>query len=429
MSDVAIRVENLSKLYRRGLPSGHDRLSEVAVNLGRLVLSVPRRLLRQSGGNGTAPPEAAPLGDFWALQDVSFEVRRGEVIGIVGRNGAGKSTLLKILSRITEPTAGRFGLVGRVGSLLEVGTGFHPELTGRENVFLNGTILGMSRAEVRKQLDEIVAFAEVEDFLDTPVKRYSSGMQMRLGFAVAAHLQPEILLVDEVLAVGDAQFQKKCLGKMEAVATEGRTVLFVSHNAPAVVGLCDRALWLSEGRVRRTGPARAVLTEYAGNTTSCQDSRRWDDGDGPGNGQARLLSAAVAPVEGPGPITVRTAVRVGFEVRNGLEDILLNLSVLLNEAERGCVFNVGSPPARYPAGVIRGSFVIPGNFLNDGLYTVRLLMVRDTSVVVADMGEVLTFAVHDEEREGSWYGKWAGAVRPTFPWLMQLGPDDGRGAK
>jgi len=199
---------------------------------------------------------------FWALKDVSFDVKKGEVVGIIGRNGAGKSTLLKILSRITEPTAGRIELYGRVGSLLEVGTGFHPELTGRENVFLNGAILGMSRAEIRKQFDAIVAFAEVEQFLDTPVKRYSSGMYVRLAFAVSAHLNPEILIVDEVLAVGDAQFQKKCLGKMGEVAKGGRTVLFVSHNMPAVVALCSRVVLIREGQLTREGVSQDVVRDY-----------------------------------------------------------------------------------------------------------------------------------------------------------------------
>jgi lipopolysaccharide transport system ATP-binding protein len=201
--------------------------------------------------------------EFWALRDVNFEVQEGEVLGVIGRNGAGKSTLLKILSRITEPTAGRVSLRGRVASLLEVGTGFHPELSGRENVYLNGAILGMSRAEIRKKFDEIVAFAEVERFLDTPVKRYSSGMYVRLAFAVAAHLEPEILIVDEVLAVGDTDFQKKCLGKMDEVSRrEGRTVLFVSHNVGAIVDLCRSAVWLDQGFIREQGPARELITKY-----------------------------------------------------------------------------------------------------------------------------------------------------------------------
>ncbi|MEO2088901.1 MAG: polysaccharide ABC transporter ATP-binding protein [Gemmataceae bacterium] len=227
--------------------------------------------------------------EFWALKDVSFDVNEGEVVGIIGRNGAGKSTLLKVLSRITEPTAGRVTLNGRVASLLEVGTGFHPELTGRENVYLNGTILGMRRAEIARKFDEIVAFAEVEKFLDTPVKRYSSGMYVRLAFAVAAHLEPEILVVDEVLAVGDAAFQKKCLGKMNEVAKGGRTVLFVSHNIPIVQSLCDRGVLLSGGRVEAAGPISEVAPRYLSGHAATGEYHRPTD---PGRG-IRLMSAKV----------------------------------------------------------------------------------------------------------------------------------------
>ena len=239
--------------------------------------------------------------DLWALRDVSFEVKRGEVVGIIGRNGAGKSTLLKILSRITEPTAGSAKIHGRVGSLLEVGTGFHPELTGRENIYLNGAILGMRRAEIERKFDEIVAFAEIERFLDTPVKRYSSGMYVRLAFAVAAHLEPEILLVDEVLAVGDAQFQKKCLGKMGDVAKEGRTVLFVSHNMVAVQTLCQRAFWLDSGQLKAQGEVGTIVTTYlrAGLAEDDVTERVWPDiATAPGNETVRLHRISVRPEDG-----------------------------------------------------------------------------------------------------------------------------------
>lgn len=253
MSDIIIRAENLGKKYDLGAGSGNaaryrtlrDTLAEAASKLGQ-------RKTR------------AKAEEFWALRDVSFEIGRGEVVGIIGRNGAGKSTLLKILSRITEPTTGRVRVGGRVASLLEVGTGFHPELTGRENIFLNGAILGMSRLEIKAKFDEIVAFAEVERFLDTPVKRYSSGMYVRLAFAVAAHLEPEILVIDEVLAVGDAEFQKKCLGKMEEVSRGGRTVLFVSHQTGAVAGLCNRAMLLDQGQLVEIGSSRDVIARYLG---------------------------------------------------------------------------------------------------------------------------------------------------------------------
>ncbi len=248
MSDVAVRIENVSKRYRLG--QTHSR------SIRDLVDGVTQRL------TGRAPRPASEPADFWALRDVSLEIRQGDVVGIIGRNGAGKSTLLKILSRITQPTSGQITMRGRVASLLEVGTGFHPELTGRENVFLNGTILGMRRAEVRRQFDAIVDFAGVEKFIDTPVKRYSSGMNVRLGFAVAAHLQPEILIVDEVLAVGDAAFQKQCLGKMNDVSRSGRTILFVSHQMSAVADLCRRGIVLDKGQIDFDGPVDPAVDRY-----------------------------------------------------------------------------------------------------------------------------------------------------------------------
>ncbi len=256
MSDIAIRVENLSKRYRIGAKQeAYRTLREAMMS----AVSAPARQLRAFAGRSGA---AAGPQEFWALNDVSFEVKRGEVVGIIGRNGAGKSTLLKILSRITEPTSGSVDIYGRVGSLLEVGTGFHPELTGRENIYLNGAILGMKRDEIARQFDAIVEFAEIEKFVDTPVKHYSSGMYLRLAFAVAAHLEPEILLVDEVLAVGDAAFQKKCLGKMGAVAKEGRTVLFVSHDLGAIQSLCRRSLLLNGGEIMADGPTEQVVYNY-----------------------------------------------------------------------------------------------------------------------------------------------------------------------
>src|SRR2546421_302527 len=257
MSDVVIKAEGLGKKYVIGHQAENGRyvaLRDVLTHNVRSMWHKTKDLFR-----GDVPVQGDSREDIWALRDINFEIRQGEVVGIIGRNGSGKSTVLKVLSRITEPTEGRVGIRGRVSSLLEVGTGFHPELTGRENIFLNGAILGMTRAEIRRKFDEIVAFAETEKFLDTPVKRYSSGMYVRLAFAVAAHLEPEILLVDEVLAVGDADFQKKCLGKMEGVAREGRTVLFVSHNTVAIERLCSSALLLTDGRIGMSGDTQAVV--------------------------------------------------------------------------------------------------------------------------------------------------------------------------
>jgi lipopolysaccharide transport system ATP-binding protein len=258
MSDIAIHVESLSKQYRIG--KKQEKYKTLRDTLADAFVAPFRRAGNLLRGQATSAAELDET--IWALKDISFEVKRGEVVGIIGRNGAGKSTLLKILSRITEPTEGYADICGRVGSLLEVGTGFHQELTGRENVYLNGAILGMTRVEIERKFDEIVAFSEVEKFMDTPVKHYSSGMYLRLAFAVAAHLEPEILLVDEVLAVGDAAFQKKCLGKMGNVAQEGRTVLFVSHNMGAITQLCEWALWLDNGQLRLTGPSSDVVAAY-----------------------------------------------------------------------------------------------------------------------------------------------------------------------
>src|ERR1700675_4347580 len=251
--DVIIRVEGLGKKYRLGQKS-NERYTAL-----RDVLTEKTHSLFRRNRNGK---RSKPNKEIWALRDVSFEVKRGEVVGIIGRNGAGKSTLLKLLSRITEPSEGRIELVGRVASMLEVGTGFHPELTGRENIYLNGAILGMRRAEIKRRFDEIVAFAEVETFLDTPVKRFSSGMYVRLAFAVAAHLEPEILIVDEVLAVGDAEFQKKCLGKIREVASGGRTILFVSHNMQAVSVLCNRGMFFRAGRLEYDGTMKEAIEMY-----------------------------------------------------------------------------------------------------------------------------------------------------------------------
>ena len=271
MSDIAIKVENLGKSYR----IGHNApQAERYTALRDIISRNAHNLVRKTRDmfHGKAIVQGDEVEEFWALKDVNFEIKQGDCVGIIGRNGAGKSTLLKILSRITEPTTGRVTINGRAASLLEVGTGFHPELTGRENIFLNGAILGMGRKEIQRKFDEIVDFAEVERFLDTPVKRYSSGMYVRLAFAVAAHLEPDILVIDEVLAVGDSQFQKKCLGKMEDVASNGRTVLFVSHNLTAINALCNKGILISHGKLAKKGNIDEILSEYASDNIFTSES-------------------------------------------------------------------------------------------------------------------------------------------------------------
>jgi lipopolysaccharide transport system ATP-binding protein len=286
MTDLAIRVSNLSKLYRIGENDTHRTLRDVLANSVERPVRAARSWLKRENRSQTAE------NTIWALKDVSFDVKRGEAVGIIGRNGAGKSTLLKILSRITEPTEGRVEGYGRVGSLLEVGTGFHPELTGRENIYLNGAILGMTRSEINRKFDEIVAFSEIEKFLDTPVKRYSSGMYVRLAFAVAAHLEPEILIVDEVLAVGDAEFQKKCLGKMGNVAQGGRTVLFVSHNMDAIQQLCPRCILLEKGQLIAQGDSAGTIANYLSSHSYRTRPDGWIDVsrlERTGTGEARFV--------------------------------------------------------------------------------------------------------------------------------------------
>ncbi|MCX6935859.1 MAG: polysaccharide ABC transporter ATP-binding protein [Verrucomicrobia bacterium] len=327
MSDVIISVENLGKKYvlshqggdRGGYSRFSERLEEWIKKHFRTLAGVGRKKMEDREpplSSNSYLPSTPAREEFWALKDVSFEVKRGEVVGIIGRNGAGKSTLLKILSRITEPTEGRVTLRGRVASLLEVGTGFHPELTGRENIFLNGAILGMTKVEIKKKFDEIVAFAEVDRFLDTPVKRYSSGMYVRLAFAVAAHLEPEILVVDEVLAVGDAEFQKKCLGKMQDVATGGRTVLFVSHNMHAVRRLCSTGIFLQEGRLIEQGGIESIVRLYENSFRQLTKRNATED-------LFRSPQIVLRNVEIRHPTTQMPVARAGEPL-----EIILNLTVL-----------------------------------------------------------------------------------------------------
>lgn len=417
MSGVAVAVEGLGKEYRLG------RLKR-ARTVGEALAAGIRRLRPRLAG---AQSDGTSL---WALKDVSFEVGAGEALGLVGRNGAGKSTLLKILSRITEPTEGLVSLAGRVGSLLEVGTGFHPDLTGRENVFLNGAILGMRRAEIRSKFDSIVAFAEIDRFVDTPVKHYSTGMYMRLAFAVAAHLEPEILVVDEVLAVGDAAFQRKCLGKMGEVAREGRTVLFVSHNMTAVRSLCTRAIQLSEGRVERDGTAAEVVAAYLASVSQGRPEKIWPDVERqPGDERCRLR--AVRVVNGAGEATAHIGSDEAFGVQldywNDIEGGVLGSTVVLFAADGTCIFSSidnGNPAVHgrpRKRGLWRSTCQVPGQLLAEGEYLVSVLLwgagysvfVREDDVVrvhVSDTGGV----------RGDYFGASLGVLRPKLRWDTRL---------
>lgn len=296
MSDLVIKAESLGKKYLIGHQSDRGRYTALRDVLARNVRDYWRKAKALAHGEQIVQGDEQE--EIWALRDVSFEIRQGEVVGIIGRNGAGKSTLLKILSRITEPSMGRVTIRGRVASLLEVGTGFHPELTGRENIYLNGAILGMTRSEIRHKFDEIVAFAEVEKFLDTPVKRYSSGMYVRLAFAVAAHLEPEILVVDEVLAVGDAQFQKKCLGKMGEVANEGRTVLFVSHNMSSIKALCDFGILIETGKIKFFGDIDTTVNSYINSSLSYSEKKPYFETDIDPDLPIQILSISIINSDG-----------------------------------------------------------------------------------------------------------------------------------
>ena len=405
MNRSVIYGEGLGKSYRRGLQSDSGLRHSL------------ERFLRSPFSAFSRSPEEI----FWALKDVSLEVREGEVLGLIGRNGAGKTTLLKILSRITRPTSGWAEIHGRVGSLLEVGTGFHPELTGRENTFLSGAILGMGKSEIKRKFDEIVAFAELEQFIDTPVKHYSSGMYVRLAFAVAAHLEPEILFVDEVLAVGDAAFQKKCLGKMDTVSRQGRTILFVSHNMTALQRLCTRVVWLNGGKVTDAGGPRQVIDHYLQTNAVANLESLWeDDLTAPGNDRVRLRSVRVLPQPNSGePITVHTPLRIEFTYFNYVPDTTLNVSMILNNLEEVCVFVSASDFAPRPVGLIRHIVEIPGNFLNAGSYYINMLIVKDASTGILFQNNVVAFEVVEGEIVGNWYGRLPGAVRPQLKWLSE----------
>ena len=414
MSDIVIRAENLSKRYT--ISTAKHRNDTLADQLKDSLKSVFRRNDQPYLSERT----------FWALKDISFDVKQGEIVGIVGHNGAGKSTLLKVLSQITVPTNGRVQLYGRVGSLLEVGTGFHPELTGRENIYLNGAIIGMKKEEIRRRFDEIVEFAEVSKFLDVPVKRYSSGMYVRLGFAVAAHLEPEILLVDEVLAVGDAAFQKKCLDKIGSVAKGGQTVLFISHNMIAINSLCKRVIWVSGGEIVEDGPSSEVVTKYLAASLKGIDSSEevWDDvGEAPGNDMVRLHRVRVRHQDDrlSDPLTMQTPFQVEVEFWNLVADARLHITLHLYTAEGVIAFTTGCLNNRsMPAGLFRSVCYFPGDLLNSGLHRFVVLVVKDSSSLIYRHESGVPIDILDvKKREGACYGREPGVVQPVLKWATE----------
>ena len=423
MSLPAIRVSNLSKRYQLGITHAGTIREVIRRSVNRLFgrrVRDQRSEVRDQTSDPTSDLRPPTSDSFWALKDVSFDVQPGEVLGIIGANGAGKSTLLKILSRITAPTEGRVEINGRVASLLEVGTGFHPELTGRENVFLNGAILGMTKTEIRRKFDEIVAFAEVEKFVDTPVKRYSSGMYVRLAFAVAAHLDPEVLLLDEVLAVGDAEFQKKCLGKMGEVARGGRTVLFVSHNMVAVQSLCRRAALFRGGRLVADGKSTEVVKSYLAAFHGSDESRAWNSPDSaPGDHLARIKRIRILPAcpDDGNLITMQTAFQVETEYWTLLPGRVLHLTYHLVNDQGITVLTSGSGSRRHEAGLYKAVCSLPGGLLNSGGYSLKLLIVENESRVTYEREGIASFTVIDaQERDYAYMGREPGVVQPLLPW-------------
>ncbi len=409
MSDVVIRAEGLGKKY----VIGHEAAGERYTALRDVIARQARRFARSAAdmARGRALVVGETREEFWALRDVNFEIRRGEVVGIIGRNGAGKSTLLKVLSRITEPTEGRVTIEGRVASLLEVGTGFHPELTGRENIFLNGAILGMTRAEIRRKFDEIVDFAGVEKFIDTPVKRYSSGMKVRLGFSVAAHLEPEILIVDEVLAVGDAEFQKKCLGKMEDVSGQGRTVLFVSHNMGAMKGLCPRGVLLRDGLVTMDGEINEVVDYYlVGDNVEKASTYEADDVPVGGVYAASLLQDDVAKsvIDGAKPFTLRLFLNIQSK-----ETVNTSIKVIMTTGETA--IHTSDEFMDFKEGVYRQREChFPKKILRPGKYYIEVQTYKRKVKWYEHYKRILHFEVTPSGHLLTFNQDWKGLTCPDF---------------
>ena len=433
-SHTAITVENISKCYRLGMKESiHDSLGRTIIDCIKSPISNYRKYRSLYNFDDIHPDQDnLPPDILWALKGVSFEVKQGEVVGIIGVNGAGKSTLLKVLSKITAPTGGRVTIRGRISSLLEVGTGFHPELTGRENVYLNGTILGMRKREIDRKFDEIVDFSGIEKFIDTPVKRYSSGMKVRLAFAVAAHLEPEILLIDEVLAVGDARFQAKCMDKMKDVGQQGRTVLFVSHNMPAVTRLCPRTILLNGGRVQIDDSSHNVISVYMHAEKGVKGERIWSDDEAPGDEVVRLCSVRLRTKEGQVAEAVDISQPIGIEMEYDIlqpgYEFLVYYHIVNEEGVEAFTPLDNDPKWRRqtrPVGHYVSIAWIPGDLLSEGMYFIgpgiRTLVPESRRFRVDDA--IAMQVVDNMDGQGArvdYTGNLAGVVRPLLKWETQF---------
>lgn len=430
MNDIAIVASGLGKRFRIG--GKQKGGTDFRQALTDAVMAPFRRF-----GRLWHRESASPEDSFWALKDVSFEIRTGEIVGIIGLNGAGKSTLLKVLSRVTSPTLGRAEIHGKMGSLLEVGTGFHPELTGRENIYLNASILGMRRQEVSRKLDQIVDFAAIDKFLDTPVKHYSSGMYVRLAFAVAAHVDADILLLDEVLAVGDTSFQNKCLGRMGDMARSGRTVVLVSHNLPSIANLCQRALFMKDGRIHADGPSSCVVEQYLSSVRTIGGEIVWPTPElAPGTDLVRLHAVRIMQegIDGPtADVDISKDIHVQLTYWNLREGAMLYPAIWLKDHVG--TFVLASANLRsmsltedpwagqaHPRGLFKSVCILPANFLNEGLYSICAILGVDVTNTQVLKDYLLSFRVHDsggmrKEYMGSWIGP---VVRPRLAWNTEL---------
>ncbi len=413
MSKTAIIVENLSKIYRLGeIGTGtisHDLHRWWAMK----VMGKEDPFLKIGEANDRANKGISDI--VYSLKDINFQIEQGDAVGIIGRNGAGKSTLLKLLSRVTSPTTGSIKIKGRVASLLEVGTGFHPELTGRENIFLNGAILGMRKKEITRKLDEIIDFSGVERYVDTPVKRYSSGMYVRLAFAVAAHLESEILIVDEVLAVGDAEFQKKCLGKMGEVSKgEGRTVLFVSHNMLAVKSLCSNGISLDKGSVQKIGNMASVIDAYLAKTAKVASSFINIEKESEG---LTLHTMQISNNGIDGRFDIESDLVFDIKLSSTKDFEAINVNIFFNTLEGSLIFATCSKSEVIKKGTVTFQCTIPGNTLNDNIYNLDVMVVKDASKSIINLKDIISIEGVEEKRDGAWLDKFPGLIRPqNFKW-------------